>query len=379
MDWQVHDRSQPVAHRGGAAKTSAQLAESIERFREVFWNKRSFDRPPVGVVNPEVFLPITYLRRPLDKPTLAPDDLTPELAATDYEFGFAQPAVTCDDWMPFSAPWRAVPWLEAICGCPVRCATGSLAPGHTVPSLAELANWPIPAQDAWRQCLRRETARLAAGATEDCWISHTILRGTSDVLAAMRGLEHFYCDLYDDGALIEDAVAKVNRLILNVLDDHYAVVAPQRGGYGHIFGYWAPDKTIVLQEDVLGMCSPAIYRAHFQAYNAEIVRHLGPCVLFHLHATGYQHYRDVLEIPGLAGLELTIEANGPPPLDLVPVFREILEQQRLILFADAWFEQLPAVLRQLPRAGLYVIVRDDCVRSNDDFRRLVSAAWGHAD
>ena len=84
----------------------------------------------------------------------------------------------------------------------------------------------------------------------------------------------------------------------------------------------------------------------------------------------------MLAVPGLAGLEFTIEANGPPPVDLVPVFREILQQQRLILFADAWFEQLPAVLRQLPREGLYVIVRDDCIRSNAEFGQFVSAVWG---
>jgi hypothetical protein len=39
-------------------KTAAQLAESIERFRRVFWKKKPEGRPPVGVVNPDVFLPV---------------------------------------------------------------------------------------------------------------------------------------------------------------------------------------------------------------------------------------------------------------------------------------------------------------------------------
>lgn len=376
MDRGTDDNAKRGADRSLGAKTSDQLTESIARFRDVFWNRQSTGRPPVGVVNPQVFLPIAYLRRPIDQSVLTAADVTPGLAATDYEFGFAKPTVTCDDWLPFSSPWRAIPWLEAMCGCPVRCATGSLAPGHRAESLAELAALPIPADDDWRQCLRRETSRLVATATEDCWVSPTILRGTSDVLAAMLGLEQFYCELYDDPQLVEIVVAKVNRLLIDVLDEHYSLVPPKSGGYGHIFGYWSPDKTIVLQEDVLGMCSPAVYREHFQEQTVAVVRHLGRCVLFHLHATGYQHYRHLLAVPDLAGLEFTIEANGPRPVDLVPVFREILEQQRLILFVDAWFEQLPAVLRQLPREGLYVIVRDDGIRSNDEFRQFVSAVWG---
>ena len=84
-------------------KTPSQLAESVARFQRVFWDKQSGERPPVGVVNPEVYLPIKYLRRELTQSTLEPADLTPELAATDYEFAFARSKVTCDDGMPFSA------------------------------------------------------------------------------------------------------------------------------------------------------------------------------------------------------------------------------------------------------------------------------------
>ena len=43
-------------------KTDTQLDESIRRFQEVFWDKRSAGRPPAGVINPDVFLPIKYLR-----------------------------------------------------------------------------------------------------------------------------------------------------------------------------------------------------------------------------------------------------------------------------------------------------------------------------
>ena len=131
----------------------------------------------------------------------------------------------------------------------------------------------------------------------------------------------------------------------------------------------------MLQEDALGLCTPGIYRDHFQQLTAELVRHLGDCVLFHLHSTGYRHYRHVLDVPGIAGLELTVESNGPPLAALLPDLRAILARTRLILMVDAWFEQLPAVLRQLPTDGLYVIVSDRFIHDDAGFRALLAAAW----
>jgi hypothetical protein len=352
-------------------KTAAQLEESRERFQEVFWQKRRGDRPPIGVINTEMLLPINYLRQEFPRPVLTPADLTPVLAFTDYEFAFTQPAVTCDDFMPFSAAWRAIPWLEAVCGCPVRYSAGSLVPGHWVKRLADLADIPLPANRAWMDLLARETSRLAASAPADCWISPTILRGPADVVAAMRGLVEFYCDLHDDPAAIGAAAARVNKLLLEALDLHYCRVGPKMGGYVHVFGYWAPGKTIVIQQDVLGACSPAVYRNHFLALDAEVVRHMGDHVIFHFHSTGYRHLRDVLLIPGLAGLEMNVEANGPPLVEMAKELRQVLEQTRLILFVDSGFDQLPEVLRKWPHEGLYLLLRNDQIRSNEEFERFV--------
>ena len=188
----------------------------------------------------------------------------------------------------------------------------------------------------------------------------------------MRGQDKFFYDLYDGIEAIDHAAGRVNRLLLDLLDWHFSAIAPKQGGFGHIYGYWAPGPTVVIQEDVLGLCAPAIYREVFAKYNAQAVEHLGQHVLFHLHSTGLAHWRDVLAIPGLAGLQLTVEANGPPLAKLVPVLREVLERSRLILFVDHGFDQLAAVLRQLPTAGLYLLLRDDNIRDDAAFRQFTN-------
>ncbi len=206
-------------------KTEEQLAASIERFREVFWEKRTTGRPPVGVVNRDVFLPIKYLRVLPDAAEFRPQDVTSPMVLSDYEFAFARAPVSCDDFLPFSAPWRGIPWLEACCGCPVRYASGSLAPGHFAATSASLADTPIPAANGWFECLKHQTRRLAATAPADCWISPSILRGPSDVIAAMRGQSNFFCDLYDVPGLMGAVAGRVNRLLIDALDAHFLSVA----------------------------------------------------------------------------------------------------------------------------------------------------------
>ncbi len=351
------------------------IEESVERFERVFW-RRERDRPPVGVAPARVWSPIGFLRAPLPRAMIRPGEVGRALARTEYEDAFAGRAVPCDDFLPYVAAWRAVPWLEAMCGCPVRCSSGSLAPGHFLRSAAELERVPVPAATEWIDRLRTETADLAASVPEDCFVSTTILRGCSDVLAAMRGINDFCLDVHDDPASLAAAARRINRLHLDVLDMHFGLVPPKLGGYSHIFGYWAPGPTTVIQEDAMGLCAPRVYRDVFLEHNAAIVQHLGRYVLFHLHSTGYRHYRDVLEIPGLAGLEITVETNGPRLAEMLPCLREILERSRLILLIDGWFEDLAAALRKLPHDGLYVIVSDRYVSNEAEFAGLMRACFG---
>lgn len=359
--------------RIGAMSSPLPLQTVIDRFNTGFWRKERLDRPLASVMPDRAWAPISFLRRPFEKDFLQPSDLDGALAETDYEAVFAARAVRSGDLLPYSAAWRGVPWLEAMCGCAVRYSTGSLAPEPYVDSARELSAIELPARPEWLERLRERTAALAADAPAGCWIRTTILRGASDVLAAMRGLTNFFLDLHDAPEALSAAAARINALHARVLDIHFGIVRPKHGGYGHIFGYYAPAPTTVLQADVMGMCAPALYRELFFPHDAELVRRLGAHVLFHLHSTGMKHYRHVLELPGIAGLEITLEANGPPPSALLPAFCEILERSRLILVVDGHFEEAREVVRRLPRPGLYVLVSSRFLPSEAAFREFLAS------
>jgi hypothetical protein len=152
-------------------------------------------------------------------------------------------------------------------------------------------------------------------------------------------------------------------------------VQPKLGGFVQILGYWAPGKTVMLQEDALGMCSPSIYRDIFMPFNAAIVAHLGPHVLFHFHSTGYAHYPHVMNVPGIAGVQMTMETIGPTLPDMVPLFRQILEKTRLILQVCTGFEYLPEALRKLPGEGLYLVIPSKYIPTDESFREFIGANW----
>jgi hypothetical protein len=75
----------------------------------------------------------------------------------------------------------------------------------------------------------------------------------------------------------------------------------------------------------------------------------------------------MLDVPGIAGLETTVEAVDPNLRDLTPILQGILARSRLILFVDEHFEQLPEVLRHIPHDGLYLIIFDKFIPPKSNF------------
>ncbi len=208
-------------------KELAQLQASIERYRLRFWERRGSGRPPVAVVPDRSWLPVQYLTALLSSQergdgtphslsgkgaggsgVLSPADVAAAPVRTDYEDATRFRQVFSDDWLPYAAAWRAIPWLEAACGCGVRYSDGHLAPAAWAATMAEIADGAWPPATAWIELLDQLTARLVAAAPADCWISPTILRGPSDALAAMRGLSNFMLDLVDDPEAVARAAAR---------------------------------------------------------------------------------------------------------------------------------------------------------------------------
>ena len=356
-------------------KSTEIIEESIERFKTSFWARNNSVRPPVGIVEVDSFLPIKYLNGKFTKKDISIEDILCANVDSDYEFISKRKKIIHDDFIPFSAPWRAIPWLEAICGCPVHYSSGSMAPDKAILDVEDLLKIQDFEKPEWRDFLFQQTEHLTKNMARDCWVSPSILRGPSDILAAMRGMDNFYMDSLLKPDLLDKAAAHLTGLTANIIEKHFAYVKPQLGGYGHIYGYWSPEKTNVYQEDAMGMVDPGIFRDIFLKHNNTLVKRLDGHAFFHLHSTGFAHYKHLLEIEGLSGIEITIEQNGPPLIDLVEVFKEILSKTRLILFVDAYFDQLNEVLKQIPSDGLYLLIPSHYIKTDREFSTFINSNW----
>ncbi len=286
--------------------------------RRVFWDKRSGERPPVGVVNPEVLSAGQVSPRGLDADHSGAGRPDAELAATDYEFVYARPKATCDDGMPFTAAWRAIPWLEAACGiCGSTQAAGSLAParplhraigrlGQRARSRPPAVARPIGVRGAARWSPRRcglldqpdDPSRAGGRAGRDAGLKRVLLRPAQRFAGG------------------PPRASRVNQLLLTTLERHFRAFPPKLGGYGHVFGYFGarPDDRhpgrrarFLFAGDVAQGALPAAGRRGDRGGAA-------PYGLFHLHSTGCRHWRNVLSIPHLAGLQLVVRrtARGWP-------------------------------------------------------------------
>ena len=269
-----------------------------------------------------------------------------------------------------------MPWLEAMSGCGVRYAAGSLAPEACAGTIGELAERALPANRGWYDRLDELTQEISAGLPDDCFASPTILRGPSDVLAAARGLTNFYLDLYDEPAAVAAAAANVNRLFASVIERHFQLVPTKLGGYGHIFGYWAPDRLTCSRK----MCWACAIRVHLpRNLHAPELRPGAAARSIHAVSPALDRATPLAgraRDPRSCRLQITVEANGPRLADLAPVLRTILERSRLMLFVDAWFDDLYDVLRQIPHDGLYLMISDRFIGNEAEYQEFSTANFG---
>ena len=82
-------------------KRKSQLLQSINRFKEAFWAKKTIYRPPIGIIPEGVFIPIKYLREQFLHKRLNPLNVNDDLYINDYDFALANCLVQSDDFMPF--------------------------------------------------------------------------------------------------------------------------------------------------------------------------------------------------------------------------------------------------------------------------------------
>lgn len=332
------------------------IDERVQRFRRFY--RRENRRPLLGF-----FLGSEYpLKRypsavglPDDRP-LIPEDFDPEALAEDSARLFADHEACGGDFIWSGTAFWGVPWLEAGLGCLLYAdhASGSIStrPPANFATAAELPEFDP--ESPWMRLATRCFDALTAHGGGASWpIGTTRMRGISDLLSALYGPEEFVLAMLDRPREIEAVCARLTRFwIAFARRQIEQIPAFHRGVGSFYYNAWAPPGTVWGQEDVAALLSPGLFDRFIRPCDERIVRAL-PHVIMHLHPSGYIPIEPMLEME-VAALELHVDAGGPGPAELVPLYQSILDRSPLIISGRLTAAEIGRLFDVLPGQGLAV-------------------------
>jgi hypothetical protein len=352
--------------------------DALKRHR-AFWNREATDRPVWGInlgfFANEVF-PRVMAR--LGTRPVKPEDIPVEEFLKDCDDRWAMHQELGD--FPFTcSAFPAVPWLEAVAGCPIMASPSSL---WAEPCLEDFDRWdwdrPV-LSNPWTRKLLELMQALLKHSRGRFQVSPTLMRGPADILAAMRGATQLPLDMLDTPERVGPALERCAEIWRQLARAQLDLIPPCGEGYIALdaaLRTWAPDKLLWLQEDAMSLLSPTLCRKHVYPLDAKLSA-MFPCVAYHLHGSALWAVDEVVRLPGVDVVELNLEAAMCDVEGTFAAWKRIHAHKPLVIWrmmGDDFPAWLARVARELPARGLAIQVS---VRNVAEARRVQSEFRKH--
>jgi hypothetical protein len=297
---------------------------------------------------------------------IRPEQLPPTGWLSFYEETFQHTGLYWGDLVWWASPLNGFPWVEAIAGCPVEASriAGSvwanphprLRHGLTDEAIEQvLADLTYNPANPWLQKLIECTRGLVEHAAGRFPVCPGIMRGASDLVAALLGSEAFCLALYDYPQAVAVLAEAGVSLWLQVIAAQLECIPPFAGGYVNA-GLWAPAPCPVYQEDASVLISERAFRHFFLAAGQQVWKEY-PYGILHLHSGGLQVVPALLEGSSPPVVEINIDPGGPDLDRLLPIFAEIQRHTRLEVLGTQ--EQIERCIRELSAVGTAYLVLEE--------------------
>jgi len=326
---------------------------------KAFWSRQDIGRPLLGI---NVGFTLQH-RFPRLMKTISPGPMKPEAIRTDL---FLQ---DCDnlyethqnlgDYPFVSAPFVGIPWMEAIMGCPIMASPSSFWAEHYVDDWKNW-HWQRPTiENPWAQKLLELMTALVKHSNGRYPIAPTLMRGPSDILAAMRGGANLSLDIFDEPDLIRKVLKMCADVHIEVGKAQLAEIPDSSQGYmagDAALRTWAPNKVVWLQEDAMALLSPSLYTEFISPVDKRISSEYS-CTAFHLHGSALWAIDELLQIPEIDVIELNLEDASCDIEGTFEGWKKIQAHKPLVIWRmygedfEAWLKR---VLREVPSNGLSI-------------------------
>ncbi len=333
-----------------------------------FWQAQAGSHPLIGVsLSP--YFPLQSFRG-LTKGPLMPEDvhIAPFLDQMDAEFETSQKLRGRAIWA--AAPFSGIPWMEAILGCPIFVGDETIWSEPLEWNWDRLHHlWPEP-DNPWLQKLLAFTAALVGRADGRYAIGLTLMRGPSDIMAALMGHERFCLELYDHPSEMKQMAWECAQIWVQVANAQLALIPRwQNGCCQPLRQVWAPGPCLETQEDAAIMLGPAVFRELLLPGIKHIASNFD-YPFFHIHSGSLRACESVLEVNELAAIEVTVDVAGPTLSELLPYLAKIQKAKPLIIHGMFDAAQMVEALSRLRPEGLCLISR---VSSVEEGNQLLAA------
>jgi len=339
--------------------------DELERRHAGFWECADTDRPLVTVN-------VDYTPDPVRTASLFGDgELIPDRIDASMILGDFAPMVEAherigDDYIVTGDPFVGIPWLEAMCGCPVEVPDGRSLWPATVPGAPVLPDPGSLPGNPWFQKLRQVLEALVVFAGDELPVSMTHLRGPADILAAVFGTQELFLMMVDDPDRVRALAMEASELHRRVARMEAGLIRPYRGGYClRQFGLWSPQPSLWLQDDTSGMISAERYREVFLEAFADGAAS-APFGVLHLHIPSLHLAPMLAEVQNVRAINVYFDDNRTTVRKALPVFAALQARRMPLVIAKDIYRgfslgEYAEILELLSPAGLAVHLGADSV------------------
>lgn len=344
--------------------------EIVERHR-LFWQRGPVERP-IGSVWIGSRMPdeLYTAARAIPVGRVMPSDIDVSSFLVDYDRLYDMHESVGDDAFWVASPFYGIPWVEAILGCPIYYSSESFWAEPVMAEWPEELRLSSPEGEEWLAKLLEFTEALARRADGRYAVAATLMRGPSDLAAALRGHVEMVYDLYDHPDQLRQLIDAATERWIEIAQRQLERIPPHAGGYvSNFYRVWAPDRIVFTQEDASASFSPDLFRRYLLPADRRIAAAF-PYSIMHIHSPTTWPVGQWLQIERLSCIEINYDDNGPRLPELLPLLRQIQEVKPLILRGAMTPEEIAYVKRELSPRGLLLNL---VARSVEEARTLMSA------
>jgi 5-methyltetrahydrofolate--homocysteine methyltransferase len=351
---------------------TAKLEEKIKRYL-AFWNNSPVERPMVGFSLGGWFSFQSYsaIQKYRGQDNLGPDLLSPEKYFDDYDRIVAPFREIRDDVIHSVAPIPAFPWLEAMLGIQVQVANESIWAKEGGFDYQNIDKLDLSKDNPWRRKYLEFVAALQDRYGESYPVGQPILRGTSDMIAALRGSQQMIFDLYDHPEEFQRLARVLTDFFIGLIRDQLAITRPFHGGYEvEQFTLWAPGGIVRMQEDASALFSPDLYVKYLRGEDQRVASSF-PYNVIHLHSSSLLLLDRIVEVEALKCIQTNKDQGGWGVPKMLPLLKTVQRKgKRLLIRGKLEPEDLAHLRKGLSPNGLYLQIVIDSPAESKQFQEF---------